>query len=280
LTGIEDMKLRQVEDLLKNSVALSQTFKTHSAFGYQPVIAGKLFKELLQIYIDRIRPVAAAHNHKKDMTNPDAPLFLTFKGKAEKGISRRITRYFEKGMGLHITSTMIRAVMETTGHDKMVSGEITSEMRKAVSQVNTHSSAITQDYYQLSNMVQDANRVLGVFDPNDTNSAIPAPIPVVYVKKTWGSSHPIVKSDQRNTRRAVFSTAELKYMTNLILTIPQGTNFVARCLHHIVRDPEATLIFHERHTLKTDRLRAGFRSNFQRDSKDNYLPFKIKKRDL
>jgi hypothetical protein len=277
------MKLSQVDKLLTESVAVSKEFKTHSTFGYQPVIASRLFKELLEIYISHFRPVAAANNEGEDMSVPGAPLFLKFSGKRENNVSRRITRYFERKLRLHITATMIRAVMETTGHDMMVAGKITPEIRKAVSQVNTHSSAVTDDYYKLHNTIQDANRVLSVFDPSPDGDidTTPAPPPVVFVKKLWGSAHPktaaVAGSKRERRTRVVFSGKELAYMRELIITIPQGHNFVARCLRHIMQDDNAASIFHERHVFKSDRLRAGFRSNFQVDSNDKYLPVYLKK---
>jgi hypothetical protein len=82
ISGIESMKLRQVDEMLQNGCALSTKFKTNSTFGYQPVTTSKLSRKLLQIYITYLRP--------RSKIRGDEPLFLHYNGSPATRIGAKV----------------------------------------------------------------------------------------------------------------------------------------------------------------------------------------------
>lgn len=266
VVGVQDLKRKQGAELLTRAYALTEDFKTASTYGFQPVLASEEFKEIFRIYLDIFRPLAMMNSRHTD--SDEFSLLVTYDGEPETRVSRLVIAFFEEHLGVHVTTTMMRAVFESTGADREEAGSITPGDARSISHVNGHSSATAKKYYQRASVEQSARRSIAIFQPQNTLLAAP---PTVLLHRTWGSNHPY--GAKPAAKRVPFSLAELGYMTNLIVEVPQTTiNFTSRCLKRIKSDPAATPIFHPRHILKCDRLRTGFRSNFIETDEGIILP--------
>lgn len=123
--------------------ATSSHFKTADTFGLQPVILGLATRPLLKIYLERVRPKVAPRGE-----NPaTARLFLTSKGMPDKNLGLHITRY-ARGLGLNLTATAIRAIIDTSVVAEHRRGNISDEMMAATFKVSGHSQATSEKYYQ------------------------------------------------------------------------------------------------------------------------------------
>jgi hypothetical protein len=82
-------------------------------------------------------------------------LFITWNGDSDTSVGRKLTSFFEGKNDLHMTSTAIRGLMETTAEEALLRGEITSVQRASVSSINGHSSAVVKNYYLKSRTAKD-----------------------------------------------------------------------------------------------------------------------------
>jgi hypothetical protein len=174
-----------------------------------------------------------------------------------------VTRYFEKNISCHVTTTSIRSLIETEAEKMKAEGKITQSEREAVSTINGHSSKTTEDYYVKKNMrktVSDSRnffaQVTGIDDTNifeENNLRIKAP--------DWGSRHP---DFGKNGIKHVWTDEETNYLESIINKLLQNnnnkTNLMSRCLKFIRTDPSAIPIFHMDHILNSARLRSGWES--------------------
>jgi hypothetical protein len=100
-----------------------------------------------------LRPKAAkGHRH---LTQPTSSLFLTFDGDSDQKIGRKVTKFFEDKNDLHMTSTAIRGLFETTAEAALLRGDITASQRASVSSINGHSNAVVKNYYLKVRTAQD-----------------------------------------------------------------------------------------------------------------------------
>jgi hypothetical protein len=128
--------------------------------------------------------------------------------------------------------------------------------KAAISNVNGHSSATTKKYYIQQDMAGDVNRSRTAF-----NEAWTGTEEIDQAQEVWGTEHPC---KGKTGSRIKWSDAELDYLSNTIdwcLSVdPDSKTLMASCLKIIKeRDNYKTRpIFHDRHVLKSDRLRAGY----------------------
>lgn len=284
-----DMKYHQHQDLLQDGYANSTKFKTAVAFQYQSVTCSNVSDWLLRIYLMHVRTCVVPLEE-----DPMAPLFLTYQGQPEDRLGKRLTVFFKRTLQLHITTTAIRSMVETMTDKKYVQGEITKEVKESVQHINGHSSRITQDYYvrrDQANMVSQARNAfgnqassamthLGVPDvPQPFTPHSPAPLgwragwaqhqgsAAAWPRNDrlepadWGREHP---DYARVGKKARWTLEEIQYIGRWCEREDEGalhsTNLVARCLRHIMRDPQALPIFHRNHVLDGPRLRHGYRT--------------------
>ena len=158
--GIEDTRLCQKEELMREGVILSGKLKTKISFEYQPVTAGDIFLLILEKFVAHVRP--------KKFDNKTDFLFVDFYGN-KLDLGRKVTSYFESKLQLHITTTTIRSLVETEIDALHESGKINQVQRTAISNVNGHSSAITKRYYVKKNRRQDAKDATYAFNMLDAN---------------------------------------------------------------------------------------------------------------
>jgi len=257
ISGIQDLKVKDAPELME-SFATSKEFKTSSTYGMQAVTMSDISKEILSIYLKFFRP---------RVTNarpcPNDPLFLTYQGTPDKRLGRHVTAFFAPRLGINITTTLIRALVETTVEDKYRSGEITLDQREAMSAISGHSSKIVKDHYlrlNVADQLEKAKIAMGMSDAVST----PTTVPKALVKlKDWGTAHPQYECTNHNAR-IKFSAEEDAYLLDLAQDMMRidgslPDRFTSLALKAIKADPDATAIFHLRHVFSADRLRARLR---------------------
>jgi len=274
----------------------SSCFKTNYKYGFQPISVCYKTKQLLKLYLTYLRPKAAKGYR---LTRPKSPLFITWNGDIDENIGRKVTSFFEDKNDLHMTSTAIRGLMETSAEEALLRGHITASQRASVSSINGHSSAVVKDYYlkvRARKDVQNARDAVRAFDTpnahtsnrdnsnivgdhlenhyddmaidedesdvnaiNDDSADLEDHLLGGYAE--WGTEHPDFNKPVGS--KATWSKGELSYIRKAAKEMnrsnPRKSNIVARILLRIKSDPLALPIFHARHVLKSDRLRPGYK---------------------
>jgi len=257
ISGVQDMQVKDVENLYK-SFATSSEFKTSSTYGIQAVTLGDVSKEILSVYTKYFRPrVVTARPF------PNDPLFVTFNGLPDKRLGRHLTAFFQAKLGLNITTTLIRSLVETTVDTRYRNGEITLDQREAVSAISGHSSKIVKEHYLRLNIAEQLEKAKIAIGMSDSETAPSATFKEPIKLRDWGTSHPQY-GDKNPNARIKFSEEEDAYLLDLAQdmmrtdgTLPE--RFTSLALKAIKDDPDSTAIFHLRHVFSADRLRARFR---------------------
>ena len=108
------------------------------------MIAGtEKVRELMSKYLELWRPLVALEDEDKSA----AMLFLDTQGKWDKRLERHVTTYFLQSVGLRITTTTMRKMMDTAADDMHRRGLLTTEHVAAVHFVAGHSAQTSADYY-------------------------------------------------------------------------------------------------------------------------------------
>lgn len=158
-SGVSDVRMGQVEGLLGDGFTTTTKFKTNSKFGYQPITLGVVAQELVYLYVQTVRPQVcrAAEIH------PDDHMWITYRGEADLHVGKLVTMFFIRKLGLSVTTTSIRGLVETTMDQKYKAGQISETERMAVQNINGHSSAVTRDYYLYEDRVDDVRHAQAAF---------------------------------------------------------------------------------------------------------------------
>ena len=297
VSGIEDLKEFQYEQLVDEGHVHSSKFKTNTRYGYQPVILSTVSYFFVKIYWIHFRPVAMKNSELAHQQPMQRSLWLTFDGKPER-IGPRVTQYFKRTLGMHITTTAIRSLVETTTEKLAKAGAISEAQRDAVSNINGHTSQVTKDFYLMMDRNADVCRAREALDtvmPMTTplrdlihspsapakDSMLRLESPPTWTGHTqdilrvadWGTEHPdyekrTVKGNNA-VKRAVWTDEEIEYIaeycTQKLRTNPDAKSIIVKCcFQHIQRDPDALPIFHRNHVLDSSRLRSGYRAAIQR----------------
>ena len=109
--------LTLVETEQRPAAALSNTFKTYAKYGYQPVVIPVSVVDALLVYVSlRPRP-----------RTDETPFFLDSNGNSysSSAVSKLVTGFFKKHLGLHVTTTMIRSLCEIMTSKALDEGLIT-----------------------------------------------------------------------------------------------------------------------------------------------------------
>ena len=110
--AVEDFKYGQFRELIREKFVLSNMFKTMTKFGYQPITTNDISSELLSYYVSVIRP--------KTLCGANDPMFVSFTGTGTYSMRSAVTAFFRRTLNLHITTTSIRSLVETTMHSLQV----------------------------------------------------------------------------------------------------------------------------------------------------------------
>jgi hypothetical protein len=99
--------------------------------------------KLVQLYVDHVRPFAALAGEDKDT----APLFVRADGKQDNRLERHVETFFRAKMNLHINTTTIRRIVDTTAQDLRLRGDLNAVQMDAVLFVQGHSNETSRNYY-------------------------------------------------------------------------------------------------------------------------------------
>jgi hypothetical protein len=159
-SGIDDLKLASADELASQGHVMSTKFKTASTYGFQPVTVSSISLEIFQIYLHCLRP----HASQGRCDLPHHPLWLNWKGDREKGIGRKVQRFYVRTLGLDVTTTRIRSLLETVATELHERGDITLGAKHSIANINGHSSAIVQSHYLRTNMQSSVHQGRQVFE--------------------------------------------------------------------------------------------------------------------
>jgi hypothetical protein len=284
--GIEDLKENQYEQLVEEGHVHSSKFKTYARYGYQPVILSVVSFFFVKNFWEHFRPVAIQNLEFSNgglFETTQRSLWLTFDGKPDK-IGPRVTQYFKRTLQLHITTTAIRSLVETTTETLAREGGISSVQREAVSNINGHTSEVTRDYYLRMDRTTDVHRArqamnIATDSPSSPGNLLEPPLTWDnHSKETlcaadWGTKHPDYQKTtvkgQNVVKRATWTEEEIRYIADYCVQKveenPEAKSTIcASCLEYIHTDPEALPIFHANHVLDSARLRTGYRQAIKR----------------
>lgn len=158
-SGVADVRMGQVQDLLKNGFTTTTKFKTNKKYGYQPITLSEVSAELLHLYVSLVRPQVC----RQFPVQPSDHLWLTYRGETDLTIGKLVTTFFTRTCRVGVTTTAIRGLVETTMHKKYKAGEITDVQRSAVQNINGHTSEVTRDYYLLEDREEDVAQARDAF---------------------------------------------------------------------------------------------------------------------
>lgn len=268
ISGVMDINYGQARNLLLEGYSTTDQFKTNQRWGLQPVTLSSVTGPLLRHYLNYIRPRVC----KEDLPSDHTPLWLRYSGRPEEQIGTCVTAFFTRVLALHITTTAIRSLVETSMSDLHDKGIITGQQLLSVQAINGHTSAVAKDYYihkERGNDVTHARAAFSHLTPEQVDVTEPQPLPPA---PTWspapkptplnfGTAHPDYGS---KSKRAQWTADEIKYIadfcTKKLEENPQCSTLVAQCRDRIMVDPDALPIFHVNHVLDSGRLRSGYRT--------------------
>ena len=277
--GIQTLQLLHLPDLEELGVACSSKFKTQSSLHYQPVLLSVQSKILLAVYLRYFRPAVLSPHHVPDREDP---LFLNFDGRPLLDLGRVVTAYFRRKLGLTLTTTTLRGMLETAAAAALRAGTITTGQRASVAAVNGHSLSMATTAYVRNNRRDDATYAMQAFSLLKDNllpasglvAAVPvggddgaaAPplslsLPAFPSQEDWGLTHP----DRSSVGKARWTDAEKDYIEEaasaLLLENASlyGPKLMSAVLRRIRADKSTRAIFHARHVLDAGRLRSGWR---------------------
>ena len=268
--GIQGLVLEDYDDFIKMGHTLSTTFKTKAKYAYQPVLSNEKINQLITTYITNFRPIAVKNARDsiprgKPFQPPDE-FWLTFEGKHDDRLGRHMTQFFMKKGHYHVTTTVIRSLLETTAHEAMKSGGISSQQRDAISNVGGHSSQVVNDYYLKHDRNSDAQQAKQAFNimARTSNSPVDEQDEVFpghddCEEPDVGSEHPEYLTKKS---KAAWTDQEIEYTGTWFLEKmrqhPNKQQSWFKDLHtHILQDPEVRKIFHRYHVCSPTRLQHG-----------------------
>jgi hypothetical protein len=263
--AIDGLKCQSLGTMLTSDAVMSSSFKTSRSFGLQPVTVSPLFRHLLNIYVTHFRP-------KHFGLAPGDSLFVSLNNKAIR-VGTMVIRFFRRTLGLHITTTRVRAIVETSSEQLRENGDITEADRTSILNINGHSGATADKHYVKKTRMGDVSNAQHVFDkllPNHDVNAFPAQdssallnhmsyardaVVAPPIMPVAGNLHPHFAS---TNKRVPWSAAELNYVGSWCTANSHLCNVVAKCLHSIKNDPLVLPIFHPIHIADSARLRHGW----------------------
>ena len=164
-SGISDVKSHQYLDLKEIGHVLSRNFKTVLSHKYQAILNTVETEEWLDLIVYwRPRAVFNFCQNNPGAMEPEH-LFLDFEGRpiGDK-VGAYVTSFF-RSHGLHMTTTGLRSLVETTADQLEKRGIINHAQRAAISHINTHSSKVTQDYYVRNDIAQNVHLARSALSP-------------------------------------------------------------------------------------------------------------------
>ena len=175
IQAVEDIRFGQANELKTNKFIMSKKFKTWAKYGYQPVTAGSIFLQIFEKYMLYVRPALK----EKDTDF----LFVDLEGN-QIDMGRKLITFFESALGLHLTSTTIRSVVETEVNDLFNQGKLSRREKESMMNLNGHSSQVTHDYYIKQDRQRDVVNAFRCFDLiNSPESGRTEQVPILRHKR-------------------------------------------------------------------------------------------------
>lgn len=160
--GIESLTWRDGIALVNNGVAMAEDFKTQITYLYQPVLASKESKPLLQLWLLLFLPWATKLQVPKD---DDAPLFVTWEGLKDTNLSLAVRKFCKQKLnGINMGTTVIRAMVSTAAIEGETDGLLNRRGQLAVHSVNGHSEKTARQSYYMRDRTQEAQDAQHAFD--------------------------------------------------------------------------------------------------------------------
>lgn len=175
--GIMSLTIDQLPSLLTTGYATTDQFKTQATYGYQAVIVAKNVQSLIELYVTAR---AAILERTNSTTNG---LWVTYDGAREIEIGRRVTAFFKPRLRLHITTTMIRSLVEMEVDHARQLGLVDVVGQESVQNISGHSAQVAKDYYRLMNVGRDVAQSTVALEaamggqPAPPQNVVPAPNP-------------------------------------------------------------------------------------------------------
>jgi hypothetical protein len=166
VVGIQDIRIGQYEELLREGFVCSYNFKTVGKFIQQPITTSGVVNTVLSTYVNSVRP-AIRSKYKKKPTDMDH-LFLCYEGRLNDRLGRLITQYFLP-YSLHITSTTIRSLVETEANILKKRGDITATDFSSLQNIGGHSEKTSEEYYIKERTCDDISAGKRIFDQLELN---------------------------------------------------------------------------------------------------------------
>lgn len=98
---------------------------------------------LVQLYAEHIRPYAALADENEET----ARFFIKADGQPDELLERHVTSLFLALLDVHITTTTIRHMVDTTAQDLHLRGGMDAAQLDGVLFVQGHSNATSRNYY-------------------------------------------------------------------------------------------------------------------------------------
>jgi hypothetical protein len=145
--AILKMLISDYNQLVVTSAAVSTQFKksAQNAHVYQPIILPRDVKQDLLFFYDRVRPLLRLSGISRDALLTGF-LFPSWGNVESSSTPDVIPSFTQRTMGIRLTSTNLRAVMETEAEQAWRDGRITEGQRSSVRSVNGHGSRV--QYYE------------------------------------------------------------------------------------------------------------------------------------
>jgi hypothetical protein len=141
--SFDDVTCKSYDEFINEGFAYSSIVKNKAAWSFQPIILSKISREILSIYFNHVRNLVTT-----DYDN-DTPLWVSYSGSSLKhGVSPgKLIKKFFSSYNHNITTTYLRSLVETMAKTLLDEGKISSSERKAISDINSHSSLVTEQFY-------------------------------------------------------------------------------------------------------------------------------------
>ena len=260
--ALELIQVKALGEMLRSDATFGDKFKTSGKYGLQPIILSETSKYLLRIYMHHFRPVVS------NVCNPEDTLFLSFEGKPIK-CGLYVTRFFKRTLNMHITTTRIRCIVETSSEQLHSAGSITISDRDAISNISGHTHETAKKYYIKKARLADVGHSSNVFTKllptqledatqlgknlsYSDNNIILADYEDSKTQVVPGSEHPNFGSI---LKRVPWTKFEISYVGKWCSANKLTNNVVAQCLKSIRSDPNIVTKFHPIHIVDSARLR-------------------------
>ncbi len=281
--AIDDSHYKDKEVLREDRLLMSTMLKTGVQYGLQPVTVPDATAQMLGIYYEHYRP--------RILQQPNDPLFISQTG-SKLRMGRLLSAYFKRTLGLKISSTTIRSIVETEAEGLLLAGQISAAERASVLNINGHKGTTSFKFYQKRSLVEDVvagvsvhkkllrldeeslnkeraensleispdRMLLDFTDNSNTPIAAQSQTSAYKVVSEVGVLHPFI--NEVRARRVTWTDIEVNtvgtWIVNYLRLHPDCNCVISKCLSYILGDETLYRNFHPNHVLDSTRLRYGW----------------------